>query len=283
MRLIRDLLPVLRCPDDGAGLRESPRGLQCLGCEREFPVTDGDLISMVSREPASIAGASPSYIAGYLAARAEQAGGENWRIPAGGSRVHKQRQVVRVERLLDKERDLLCDFSAGPGYYTLAYAARWRRVLHCDLSLDSLAQARREARQRGIGNVLFIRMDYLKPPFRGSLPCVICLDSLIRGPGHERALLAAIRQSLSPGGAAVVDFHNWWHNPLRRLGLLRQNFGQNRSYGSRELPPLLAAAGIDRHERFPFHQELSEGHGGWLGHLLPPTRWIYRFTDGNPQ
>ena len=82
--------------------------------------------------------------------------------------------------------------------------------------------------------MIFLRVDYLKLPFSQALDYVICLDTLIRGRDHERGLLASIRDALKPGGHAVLDFHNWWHNPLRRLGLLPQNFGGNTSYNYRE-------------------------------------------------
>jgi SAM-dependent methyltransferase len=282
MSIVDDLIPELRCPDDGGELQRDLGALLCRACGRSFPVTGGNMVSLVSREPAVIEESTPTYQTGYLSARAEDGEGEHWRIEPGAparSILHKQRQVERVERLLGEDRDLICDYSAGPGYYTFGYAGRWRRVIHCDLSGIALRQARQTAEARRIDNVLFVRMDYLKPPFRRSLPNIICMDSLIRGPGHERAVLGSIRGSLAAGGTAVVDFHNWWHNPLRRLGLLRQNFGDNRSYAARELPPLLASAGIERYERIPFHQELAAPRS-LVSFALPPTRWMYRFTDG---
>jgi len=75
-----------------------------------------------------------------------------------------------------------------------------------------------------------------------------------------------------------VDFHNWWHNPLRRLGVLPENFAENRSYAAGELPALLAAAGIDDFDLQPFIQELNAD--GWsaslLKRIIPPTRFLVR-------
>ncbi|MBL8211090.1 MAG: class I SAM-dependent methyltransferase [Bryobacterales bacterium] len=282
----QELLPLFRCPDDGGEVREDAgAGVRCVSCGRTFPLSaDGRILSLVASGTGDLAGASAEYLAAYAEAR-NVTDGSYWEMRnTAADHRRKRSQVRQVEELLRAagSRDLVCDFSAGPGYYTLSYARRWRHVLHCDLSWQALRKASTEASDRGLENILFVRMDYLHPPFQGSLPQVICMDSLERGPSHEQALLAAIRRSLAPGGTAVVDFHNWWHNPLRRLGLMRQNFGDNRSYGAKELPPLLAAAGITEFERFAFHQELAAVQGmwrSWVARTLPPTRWVYRFTS----
>lgn len=286
--VLTELLPLLCCPDDAGELRrDGAEELRCVVCARAYPVSaDERSVSLVSGRTIDLKGASPRYVATYRQARSAPAGGENWSIRGHAADHRRKRsQVAQVEELLAAKgsRDLVCDFSAGPGYYTLHYAKRWRHVLHCDLSQQALQAASDAAADRGLHNILFVRMDYLNPPFRASLPQVICMDSLERGPRHEQALLAAIRGALTPGGTAVVDFHNWWHNPLRRLGLMSQNFGDNRSYGVYELPPLLAAAGITRYERFSFHQELASAPRGLLRSLaakaLPPTRWVYRINS----
>jgi ubiquinone/menaquinone biosynthesis C-methylase UbiE len=172
----------------------------------------------------------------------------------------------------------LCDIAAGAGYYTFAYAQLFRVVLHCDLSVNDLSYARRKAQSMGIWNILFVRADYFAPPFRNSLDRVLCMDTLIRGEAHESLVLANIARSLNGDGFALVDFHNWWHNPLRRLGVLRNNFGRNQSYSKRELNNLLARLHIVRSGFFPFVQELKgNGRGSNLFRkILPPTRFVLR-------
>jgi SAM-dependent methyltransferase len=291
MKPLEALRSVLRCPDDGSELRLSGLVLECFGCGRCYPVLAENVVELLPSSGA-LTGAGSAYGRDYAAARAAPFEWREdtlaWGAPESFPSKwveRKHRQVAAVERLIPAgafARDLFCDFSAGAGYYTLEYAKAWRYVIHCDLSVDSLTYARRKAASRGLRNILFLRMDYLRPAFRRSLECVACLDSLIRGKNHERLLLRAIRGSLAPGGSAVVDFHNWWHNPIRRLGLLRNNFGGNRSYREREIRGLLASAGISGFERFAFHQELSPDcpGGGVVRTLLPPTRWMYRFGAG---
>ena len=246
---------------------------------------------MVSREPALLA-EDTGYAEGYLSARADcdPAAPPSWSIDADPDArlfAYKRRQVKQAGALIAEDRpelDVVADFSAGPGYYTLEFAKQWRYVIHCDLCAGSIARARRAAREAGIGNIFYLRMDYLRPAFHYSAPRIICLDTLIRGREHERALAASIHQSLAPDGAALIDFHNWWHNPLRRAGFLPDNFTHNRSYALRELPPLLAAAGISSYETIPFHQELDPASGLYslLARLLPPTRWMYRVKSCHP-
>ena len=284
MGILKSISNILRCPDDGGSLSLHADRMECSDCLREF-AREGDFISLVSKEPASFDGLS-AYHRSYLAARREDAAATpGWSISGSNLRPaleYKQRQVVRVGGLLSEggsRRDVLCDFSAGPGYYTLQYARTWETVIHCDLSLDSLRHAQNHARKEGLNNIAFVHMDYLRPPFRGTLPSIVCMDTLIRGPEHERALLQAILESLEPRGVAVVDFHNWWHNPLRRLGLLPDNFVNNRSYSRRELDRMLSKAGISGCECFPFRQEepLTRSLLSLVAQGLPPTRWLYRF------
>jgi len=193
----------------------------------------------------------------------------------------RQRQVKAVSDLLTEaaasEDITVCDLAAGAGYYTFAYANVFKRILHCDLSPQNLNYSRRRARQLGLNNIFFLRIDYFRPPFKRCLDRIICLDTIIRGHAHDHLLLKAISDALGPVGKAVVDFHNWWHNPLRRLGLLKENFTFNKSYSRKEAESLLAAVGIAKYKYTPFFQEFEPNGGLKLlcSHLVPPTRIMY--------
>jgi SAM-dependent methyltransferase len=188
-----------------------------------------------------------------------------------------------VTERIESVRPVLCDIAAGAGHYTFAYAQHFHRVLHCDLSLQNLNYARYKARQRNIENIVFLRIDYFHPPFRHSLDVTLCLDTIIRGNEHDRLLLNSIVGTLTPDGKAIVDFHNWWHNPLRRMGLLKENFISNKSYSKKSAESLLAAAGIVEFEYYPFCQEFDmDGRfGAACARLMQPTRHIYSFGAGN--
>jgi hypothetical protein len=108
---------------------------------------------------------------------------------------------------------------------------------------------------------------------------ILCLDTIIRGKEHDRLLLNAIVGTLSSNGRAIVDFHNWWHNPLRRIGLLKENFVSNRSYSRKSAESLLAATGIEEFDYYSFCQEFdTDGRfGAACARLMEPTRHIYSF------
>ncbi len=195
--------------------------------------------------------------------------------------ARRERQVRLSQRLLaegcDPRQTTVCDLSGGAGYYSMAYAGQFKNVIHCDLSVDSINYVMERSQRRGLTNMAFVRIDYFRPPLRASLDRLICFDTLIRGEAHERMLLQSISRCLSPGGQALVDFHNWWHNPIRRLGLLRRNFPRG-SYSRRQLSTILPESGMGRREFFPFVQEFDQaGLMGKVGaKLVPATRLVYR-------
>jgi SAM-dependent methyltransferase len=194
----------------------------------------------------------------------------------------RERQAEEALRLLrDAPGDadgVFCDLSAGAGHTTFAAAPHCRLVFHCDLSVAAVRYASAKATRMGLKNMVIVRADYFRPPFLHSVQHLTCLDSLIRGPWHDIQLLANIRQALAPGGSAVVDFHNWWHNPLRRLGLLNQDFGENRSYTRSEVLQLLRHAGIDEFVVSTFVQEDDSSSllTRVLSRLKPATRFVVR-------
>jgi ubiquinone/menaquinone biosynthesis C-methylase UbiE len=194
----------------------------------------------------------------------------------------RQRQAREVLDFLRDEsverKEVFCDLSAGAGYCTFEASQKYRVVFHCDLSADSLAYAAAKAKRNQLENIIFVRADYFQPPFRNAIHHLVCLDTLIRGPWHEAAVLASVRRILASRGVAVVDFHNWWHNPLRRMGILRENFRGNKSYTRKELKKLLVATGINRFRTKGFIQEVDPAHvsGQILSRWIPPTRLMVR-------
>jgi ubiquinone/menaquinone biosynthesis C-methylase UbiE len=287
---IAEVAGLLCCPDDGGRLSDASGDLQCVACDRRFPVHAQNLIEILPLHRQELpASTSSEYREGYkrafdqkyqnseesLAWGAEESVTRSWSLK-------RRRQVEFVRPLITEDSKLgdstLCDIAAGAGYYTLAYAQLFRVVLHCDLSVNDLSYAHRKAQSMGIVNILFVRADYFALPFRNSLDRVLCMDTLIRGEAHESLLLASIARSLKGDGFALVDFHNWWHNPLRRLGVLRNNFGRNRSYTERELNNLLARGHIVRSGFFPFVQEFEGNAAGRnvIRKILPATRFVLR-------
>jgi SAM-dependent methyltransferase len=155
----------------------------------------------------------------------------------------KQAQAEAVCRLLLAHNfghtRVACDISGGAGYAVAALAARFETVIYADLSVRGLNYAISSLSRRGVGNVAFVRADLLQSPFAGSATNVVCLDTLEYGRAQMEEGLAAIRTTLESRGLAVVDFHNWWRNPVRRLGLLPANFPAGGSVSRREAEQML--------------------------------------------
>jgi SAM-dependent methyltransferase len=294
-----EIASLLSCPDDGAPLHHASGEFLCSSCDRRFPIYEENLAEILPKRTGDLPSEVHSaYRVGYMRAFEQNFSKSNVACAWGAEETaqpswarKRRRQVAVVQPLITDgttpNRAILCDIAAGAGYYTLAYAHLFRLVLHCDLSVDNLNYVWHKARSHGIHNIFFLRIDYFAPPFRQSLDRIICLDTLIRGEAHDSTVLAALARALKPAGCAVVDFHNWWHNPLRRLGFLPENFQDNRSYRRAEAEQLLCDAGIERFAFHPFIQEFSANGaaGRRLSGVFPPTRLIYRIpapSQGTP-
>jgi SAM-dependent methyltransferase/uncharacterized protein YbaR (Trm112 family) len=289
-RSFQEIVRYLACPDDKSSLDYRAEALVCNQCGRIYPVVGGELVELLPREPA-VPAANRDYEIEYHRQfhRVFESGDSSmaWGTPESSSsawmRKRERQGSAVLQELMGGDRPLnelvLCDVSAGPGNYTLSYAAHCKYVLHCDLSVDSLQYALRRSRRMNVANVFFLRVDYFALPFRQSLDRILCLDTLIRGRDHEKALLGQVQGALAREGRAIVDFHYWWHNPLRRLGLLPQNFGQNESYTRRDSERLLRESGIEEWRYIPFYQEFEPTNSSskTLLSVLPPTRLLYEF------
>jgi SAM-dependent methyltransferase len=288
----------LSCPDEGAPLVPDFGGLRCVRCSRIFPFQKPNLLEILPAKPVAISTSEvPSgYENAYMQAYSRVRESTDDAVPWGANETSSTKTVKRRERHTEEVFRLLrdapgdadgvfCDLSASAGHTTFAAARHCRLVFHCDLSVTAVHYASAKATRMGLENMVIVRADYLRPPFLNSIQQLTCLDSLIRGPWHDVRLLASIRQALVRGGSAVVDFHNWWHNPLRRLGLLRQNFGQNRSYTWNEVLHLLRQAGIDDFVVSTFIQEADpqSRSARVLRRLLPATRFLVRVTSSARQ
>jgi SAM-dependent methyltransferase len=291
MELLGDFLSSvgLFCPDDRTSLKLQDTSVSCSACGRQFPIHRGRIVELLPRAPRPIRPpVSPAYLHDYRMELRRSFEIDDaataWGAPESVDHrwaKKRQRQADWSQRLLTDGYETasmsVADLSAGAGWHTLPLSTQFQFVLHCDLSADSLNYAFRRAEAHGSTNILFLRIDYLAPPFLANLDRAICLDTLIRGEGHERQLLGEILSCVKPPGFALVDLHNWWHNPLRRLGLLTNNFGDNQSYSRRQVERMLRVMAVDPVPE-PFFSEFDPS-APWarlLSMLLPPTHLGYR-------
>jgi SAM-dependent methyltransferase len=263
---------VIACPLDGGALARAGGVLTCGVCAAVYPLAVERLADLTPPRRALLPGSSDDYAERYLAAAAERFRDDVERTPWADPATLSERDRQRTQRHVDwslaalrpRAVEVVADISAGPGNHTFALARRYSLVLHCDISADALSHALARAEREGVDNVVFLRVDYLFSPFPASLDAIVCFDTLIRGPLHEQALLEQLLRSVRPGGFALVDFHNWWHNPVRRLGLLPDTFAGNTSYSRGEVKALLSHTGA-RYELVPYFAER-------IPRLVPRTR-----------
>ena len=261
---MNEVLPLLQgricCPDDGVMLQFDGERFRCPTCARSYPMLEAGFLDLTPAAPSQLVGpniAKP-YVR-YYGGEFKDPVSEAWGTPERNTDRWIARRLQQVEFALPLVLNgqscgskVLADFSGGAGYHTTAYAGHFKLVIHCDLSSSNLIYASKKARNQGIANILFVRMDYFKPPFVGGLERIITFDTLCYGADHEKRLLNEIYSALSPDGTAVVDFHNWWHNPLRRVGLLRSNYPVTGSYTRQVSERRLADVGFSSCEYFPF-------------------------------
>ncbi|MGH9743959.1 MAG: class I SAM-dependent methyltransferase [Candidatus Acidiferrum sp.] len=271
----------------------SAAGLRCEECHRLYPLLSSNILQLLPSHPVvlpegtGLAAYREGYLCEFFRPFETKPDAQAWGAPEARSRKWlrlRERQARQVLLFLwektSGDNTVFCDLSAAAGHCTFIAAREYRYVFHCDLSMDALVYASAKARANHLDNMVFVHADYFQPPFRGSIHHLVCLDTLIRGPWHEQRLLQSIQSVLATGGHAVVDFHDWWHNPLRRLGLLPDNFIGNKSYTRTELAALLRTSGIGQFETQPFMQEVDprSAWGKIIAGCIPPTRFMVRLA-----
>jgi len=112
------------------------------------------------------------------------------------------RAMLDAVLLCGDERAL--DVGCGPGHTALAFAPRVGEVVAVDLTEDMLAQGRRLATERGIGNVVFQQGDVENLPFpAASFDLVTSRYSAHHYP-HPLVALHEVARVLKPGGAFLL-------------------------------------------------------------------------------
>ncbi len=278
-----NLTSILSCPDDQARLELKSDFLRCIRCGREYPVLGNNFVEILPVCSMTHHGDKSEYWQRYqieyersfVWIENAKAWGR-YDLACSSWAEKRLRQVEYVKSMLDETR-AICDVSAGAGTYTFEFAKAFPLVIHCDLSVENLNDVYKRKQQNDIKNIILIRCDYFNLPFKNSLRQLICTDTLIRGRQHENLLLNSLYNALAYDGQAVIDFHNWWHNPLRRLGLMPQNFVSNKSYTRQSAEKILCESGIRNYSYSPFYQEIPFGADAVLQHVIPPTRLMYHF------
>jgi ubiquinone/menaquinone biosynthesis C-methylase UbiE/uncharacterized protein YbaR (Trm112 family) len=307
--LLKNILHLLACPDDGADLTYRDNVLSCNDCRRTFSIMDKGFIEMLPSQPRTCASRLPKELAYFeeyrkcyeesfrwmqypiawgiidgedlasLSAVDEGPASSRFRSNAFQSVryrsfiKYRSRQIKYVTQLIRGGNEVACDISGGAGNYTLQLAKLFKTIIHCDLDVENLNYVYRRLARLSVDNVYLVRSDYFYPPFRrGVIDAVLCMDTLIRGPYHDKELLSNLLYITKAGGYIYCDFHNPWHNPANII--LKRGFSsQNQSYSLRELKMLLKRLNVDHYKIFPFVQEFEPGTQvfDWAQKVLPSS------------
>jgi ubiquinone/menaquinone biosynthesis C-methylase UbiE len=117
------------------------------------------------------------------------------------------------------------DVACGPGFLTMAFAARCRRAIGLDATEQFLAMARLEAAHRGLHNVAFESGDAEHLPFGAGEFDVACCRAAVHHFQHpERIIAEMARVTASAGRIVIADFlsssdpeKSAYHNHVERL------------------------------------------------------------------
>ncbi len=281
------LTEIFVCPDDRGDLKTVEGYLVCKQCNRSYKILAPNLVELLPSSKVKREGQSELEIKNiqrYEKIFDEKFSWDNSEAPWGHvSSLPKKTQgrVLRqsnlIKRILPEKLGIFCDISAGSGRYDFEIIDRCSMAVLSDLRVADSVHLYKEAKERATPNVLIVRCDYLKSPYRADIfDTILCNDTLIYGREHECRLLKTIYKSLKNGGIALVDFHNrrhtgFWHIPYE-IG-----------YTLNEIKQLLKLVGIKKYEVIPFYQERFIRDNNTMIQLLwkaiiPPTRYFVKIV-----
>jgi ubiquinone/menaquinone biosynthesis C-methylase UbiE len=100
--------------------------------------------------------------------------------------------------------DRALDVACGPGYLTMAFAARCREAVGLDATSEFVMRASEEAEERGLSNAVFVLGEADRIDFEaGSFDVVACRAAFHHFPDPERVLREMARVA-RPGGRLLV-------------------------------------------------------------------------------
>lgn len=187
-----------------------------------------------------------------------------------------------VEHLLHKWTTPACsaaDVSGGAGRWLCTLAPSFKSFAHLDLSPDALQVAKDDHPE--YAHVAYDVMDLLAPtPDGRRFDAVFCLDTLLYGGGFVERCLDTVRQTLAPGGVAIMDVPMQVRATIAKRIKGPSHQGAPMTFRPRAFFELLAAAGLVPVEVVYQYRELGPAaHKALLQRgltrLLPwPSTWM---------
>jgi len=138
----------------------------------------------------------------------------------------------------------IADVGAGDGNFALYLAQRARQVIAVDSSEKMLEVGRKEAKKRGIQNVIFRQGDFESLPIdQSSMDYVVFSQSLHHALHPEKALAAAAKVLRDKGRVLILDLARHRFEEARELYA-----DEWLGFGEAELEGMLKSAGFEKIE-----------------------------------
>lgn len=281
LNLIDYSLQFLACPNCLKSITKNEKTLHCSSCNSDFPILDENIIDLVSNDSFDfITNATSEIYSEYSDLRSlghpTEEKARLWGLESKYG-ISGFVSTLRNKILSMLEDEIICDIGAGVGNYSLFFANHAKLVFHCDLDLEAILSAAKEAKKQKINNILFIRCDYLYLPFRSnSLHCITSIDVLEKGYEHDSKLIEQISQKLIPNGKYIIDFHSKERTKLTKAP-------KTDRYSKEELITLINSHNLSITKIFgmgylPTIRNFSRGFYSIFNTLcklfFPPARWL---------
>lgn len=215
LSILDSTISYLACPNDKGTLSIQNDRLVCNSCKTHFQILNENTIELIPKEsfePKIQNETTKSYSEYYSDlktlghsrdSKKRLWGVKTQTVPEGF--VQNLRNII--SQIVGNK--IVCDVGAGSGDYSLILARKSQLVFHCDLDIEAIMSAREEAKKLNLDNILFIRSNYFTLPFKdNSLPCITCIDILLRGQEHDNKLLTEIFSKITNEGIVLFDFHS---------------------------------------------------------------------------
>ena len=207
------LLPLLRCPADGAVLRATsgeadgfiPDGtVQCGECHRSYAVRDG-ILSLLDVNHLHPETAIEMDVRDVRSASVLEGTRREW-----SSRFADETEVrPTLDAVAAAPPMVVCELGCGPGRYTLALAERSSAVVAVDVSRAGLLVLRQKLGP--VARVALVQADVTTPICAPqSFDRVLStLHSNLPSRDHRMSALTHVARSLRDGGRAVISMHHY--------------------------------------------------------------------------
>ena len=212
MNTLAEISSCLVCPDDNSDLLLDNEELICTNCKRKFIVNE-NVIDLRPKGNLNIEdlGVGKIYKTYYENLSTTGSGGEEIETFGVVSNSISSGFVKDVFSRLQKHvsRDMLvCDVGGGSGDYSVKLSKKCKFMLHCDLDLDGIKIAQKNAKKHNIENIVFLYCNYFRLPLKNEkIDLTYSIDILERGLRHEKKLLLEIERVAKKQSKIIIDFH----------------------------------------------------------------------------